>query len=105
LLSTILSTFYVVDELGGMLVGDQVVRNRSTIATTANSLSRMIPGTRLVVIEGGPHGIPWTHAARVTAELVKFLASRPPSTSGAEARSSDRGPPTTPSLLDRGCRT
>jgi pimeloyl-ACP methyl ester carboxylesterase len=29
---------------------------------------------RLVVFEGGPHGIAWTHAARLNAELVQFLA-------------------------------
>ena len=27
----------------------------------------------LVVVEGGPHGITWTHAEKVNTELVNFL--------------------------------
>jgi pimeloyl-ACP methyl ester carboxylesterase len=33
----------------------------------------MIKGARLVVIEGGPHGIAWTHAEQVNSELVNFF--------------------------------
>jgi non-heme chloroperoxidase len=44
------------------------------IAGTAIPLSKMINGARLVVIEGGPHGIPWTHADRLNSELLNFLA-------------------------------
>jgi non-heme chloroperoxidase len=40
---------------------------------TAVPLSRSIKGARLVMIEGGPHGIAWTHADRVNSELVSFL--------------------------------
>jgi hypothetical protein len=29
-----------------------------------------------VVIQGGPHCIPWTHAQEVNAELLKFLGAR-----------------------------
>jgi hypothetical protein len=29
-----------------------------------------------VVIEGGPHCIPWTHAQEVNAELLKFLGAK-----------------------------
>jgi pimeloyl-ACP methyl ester carboxylesterase len=32
-----------------------------------------IPGSRLAVIEGGPHGLTWTHADEVNAELIEFL--------------------------------
>lgn len=49
------------------------------IAATAIPLNGMIPGSRLVVIEGGPHGIPWTHADRVNEEILGFLASQEPS--------------------------
>jgi non-heme chloroperoxidase len=43
------------------------------IASTAIPLSKMIKGARLVVIEGGPHGIAWTHAEQLNSELVNFL--------------------------------
>ena len=43
------------------------------IAATGLPLSKGIRGARLVVVEGGPHGITWTHAEQVNAELVKFL--------------------------------
>ncbi|MCT8337823.1 alpha/beta hydrolase [Methanoculleus sp. Afa-1] len=32
-----------------------------------------VEGSRLVVIEGGPHGITWTHAGEVNRELLGFL--------------------------------
>jgi non-heme chloroperoxidase len=34
----------------------------------------MVKDLDLVVIEGGPHAIPWTHADQVNSSLVKFLA-------------------------------
>ncbi len=43
------------------------------IDVTAIPLSRMIPDSRLVVLEGAPHGLLWTHAAEVNEELVAFL--------------------------------
>ena len=36
----------------------------------------MIKGARLAKVEGGPHGLLWTHADRVSGELVEFLGSR-----------------------------
>ncbi len=44
------------------------------IDATAIPLSKMIDGSRLVVIEGAPHGLLLTHAAEVNEELVAFLA-------------------------------
>lgn len=41
---------------------------------SAPRTERLIKEARLVVIEGGPHCITWTHADIVNAELVKFLA-------------------------------
>ena len=42
--------------------------------------SQRLPGTvkdlDVVVIDGGPHAIPWTHADQVNSLLVKFLATR-----------------------------
>ncbi len=43
------------------------------ITATAIPLSKRIKGARLVVVEGGPHGIAWTHADRVNRELVDFV--------------------------------
>jgi len=34
-----------------------------------------IKGSRLVVIEGGPHGLTWTHAEKVNRELLAFLGA------------------------------
>jgi pimeloyl-ACP methyl ester carboxylesterase len=42
-------------------------------AATGLALSKAIKGARLVTIEGGPHGILWTHGDQVAAELVRFL--------------------------------
>jgi pimeloyl-ACP methyl ester carboxylesterase len=33
----------------------------------------MVKGSRLVVVEGAPHGLLWTHADKVNAELLPFL--------------------------------
>jgi pimeloyl-ACP methyl ester carboxylesterase len=33
----------------------------------------LVKGSRLVVIEGGPHGLNWTHADQVNRELLDFL--------------------------------
>ena len=43
------------------------------IAATGNRTHEIIKGSRLVVVEGGPHGITWTHADKVNAALVDFL--------------------------------
>jgi non-heme chloroperoxidase len=46
------------------------------IEATGIPLSKSIPGARLVTIEGGPHGILWTHASAVNAALLNFLGER-----------------------------
>jgi non-heme chloroperoxidase len=40
---------------------------------TGNRLPALIKDARLAVIEGGPHAIPWTHAAQVNTALLGFL--------------------------------
>jgi pimeloyl-ACP methyl ester carboxylesterase len=40
---------------------------------TAKLLPGLINDLQLVVIEGGPHAIPWTHADQVNAALLDFL--------------------------------
>jgi pimeloyl-ACP methyl ester carboxylesterase len=42
---------------------------------TGNRLPGLIKDVRLVVIEGGPHAIPWTHAAQVNTALLDFIRS------------------------------
>jgi non-heme chloroperoxidase len=48
------------------------------IAATGIPLSKCIKGARFVVVEGGPHGLIWTHAERVNTELVNFLRQPSP---------------------------
>jgi pimeloyl-ACP methyl ester carboxylesterase len=40
---------------------------------TGKRTQAAIRGSQLTVIEGGPHGIAWTHAEQVNQELVSFL--------------------------------
>jgi len=42
---------------------------------TGQRLPALIKDVQLVVIEGGPHAIPWTHAAQVNAALLDFIRS------------------------------
>jgi non-heme chloroperoxidase len=47
------------------------------LASSGQRTAKMIKGARLSKIEGAPHGLLWTHADRVSAELVEFLGSAP----------------------------
>jgi non-heme chloroperoxidase len=40
---------------------------------TGKRLPGLINDVQLVVIEGGPHAIPWTHADQVNTALLDFL--------------------------------
>ena len=42
---------------------------------TAKRLPGLINDVQLTVIEGGPHAIPWTHAAQDTTALLDFIGS------------------------------
>jgi non-heme chloroperoxidase len=42
---------------------------------TGKRLPALIKDVQLVVIEGGPHAIPWTHAAQVNTALLDFIRS------------------------------
>lgn len=46
------------------------------IDATGKRTHGLVRGSRLVVIEGGPHGLNWTHAEQVNRELREFLAQR-----------------------------
>jgi pimeloyl-ACP methyl ester carboxylesterase len=45
------------------------------IDKTGKRLPALLNDVKLVVIEGGPHAIPWTHAAQVNAALLEFIRS------------------------------
>ena len=40
---------------------------------TASRLPALIKDVQLTVVEGGPHAIPWTHAAQVNTALLDFI--------------------------------
>jgi non-heme chloroperoxidase len=42
---------------------------------TGRRLPALIKDVQLIVVEGGPHAIPWTHADQVTTALLGFLRS------------------------------
>ena len=42
---------------------------------TSQRLPGLIKDTQLIVIEGGPHAIPWTHAGQVNTALLDFIRS------------------------------
>lgn len=44
------------------------------ISATGKRTLEFVKGSKLVVVEGGPHGMTWTHAAKVNHELLGFLA-------------------------------
>ena len=43
------------------------------LQATGKRLHEAVKGSQLVVLEGGPHGIPWTHAEEVNRALLDFL--------------------------------
>src|SRR6201987_5776186 len=46
------------------------------LAAAGARTAKMIRGARLHVVKGGPHGVPWTHAEDVNAELLSFLGEK-----------------------------
>lgn len=47
------------------------------LAATGAALHERLRASRLVIVEGAPHGLNWTHAEDVNRELLAFLAERP----------------------------
>jgi non-heme chloroperoxidase len=43
------------------------------LAATGKPTHELVRGSRLVVVEGGPHGLTWTHAEQVNRDLLDFL--------------------------------
>lgn len=48
------------------------------LAATGKRVPEFVKTSRLSVIEGGPHGLNWTHADEVNRELLAFLEARAP---------------------------
>ncbi|MGA3168306.1 MAG: alpha/beta hydrolase [Terriglobia bacterium] len=46
------------------------------IAATGIRTHKAVKGARLAVVEGGPHGLIWTHAEKVNQELLNFLGEK-----------------------------
>jgi non-heme chloroperoxidase len=46
------------------------------IAATGRRTRELVKGSRLVVIEGGPHGLNWTHAEQVNRDLIGFIGQK-----------------------------
>jgi non-heme chloroperoxidase len=44
------------------------------LAVTGERTQEFVKGSKLVVVEGGPHGLNWTHAGKVNQALLDFLA-------------------------------
>jgi len=45
------------------------------LGKTGQRLPGLIKDVQLIVVEGGPHAIAWTHAAQVNTALLDFLRS------------------------------
>jgi non-heme chloroperoxidase len=58
-----------------MLVIQGDADNVLPIDKTGRRLPGLVHDLRLVVIQGGPHGIPWTHADQVNTALLDFIRS------------------------------
>ena len=43
------------------------------IAASGELTAKAVKGAPKVVIQGGPHGLTWTHADQVNKELLDFL--------------------------------
>ena len=43
------------------------------VSSSGKRMPEIIKESKLVVVEGGPHGVIWTHAEKVNRELLDFL--------------------------------
>jgi hypothetical protein len=59
----------------GCAGGGAAPARASTCAPPARWLPGLINDLQLVVIDGGPHAIPWTHAGQVNAALLNFIGA------------------------------
>jgi pimeloyl-ACP methyl ester carboxylesterase len=43
------------------------------LSATGKRTAELVKGSKLVIVEGGPHGLTWTHAEKVNRALLDFL--------------------------------
>ena len=46
------------------------------ISATGKRTHELVKGSQLVVVEGGPHGLTWTHAEEINHALLNFLGQK-----------------------------
>lgn len=46
------------------------------LSATGKRTAKSVKGSKLVVVEEGPHGLTWTHAEKVNRELLGFLGQK-----------------------------
>jgi len=56
-------------------------------AATGKRTHEAVRGSRLVVVEDGPHGLNWTHADKVNSALLTFIGGVKITTQKAEHKS------------------
>jgi pimeloyl-ACP methyl ester carboxylesterase len=55
------------------------------LAASGERTSKLVKGSRLVVLKGAPHGLNWTHADDLNRTLIEFLATTKPRARAAGA--------------------
>ncbi len=43
------------------------------LSATGKRTAELVKGSKLVIVEGGPHGLTWTHAEKVNSALLDFI--------------------------------
>ena len=43
------------------------------LSATGKRTAELVKGSKLVIVEGGPHGLTWTHADKVNSALLDFI--------------------------------
>jgi pimeloyl-ACP methyl ester carboxylesterase len=61
------------------------------LAATGKRIHEAIKGSRLVVVEGGPHGLNWTHADELNTALLEFIRTPTAHERSAKARAPAAG--------------
>lgn len=56
------------------------------IAATGKRTHELVKGSRLVAVQGGPHGLTWTHAEEVNRALLDFLGEKSPAQRAVASR-------------------
>ncbi|MGD0079592.1 MAG: alpha/beta hydrolase [Methanoregula sp.] len=83
------------DDLPAIRVPALVVHGDSDrivpLAASGKLTHELLEDSRLVVVEGGPHGLNWTHAAQLNRALLDFLETGPAQKKPDTIRAAARG--------------